>query len=170
MNERMYDLLNRQVKEEFYSGYLYLSMSTYFISIGLPGFGNWMRAQAQEELTHGMMLLDFIHERGEQTTLLPVEAPPTSWESPMAAVEEVLSHEKTVTGLINDLVDLAIELKDHATNNYLQWFVAEQVEEEASAGELVDKMKLVGTKGTALYMLDKELATRVYTPPEEFAG
>lgn len=136
-------------------------MAAYFESIDLQGFGHWMRVQAQEELFHGMKFYDYIKERGGKVNLKAIEGPPTNWESPSAPFEHALNHEQKVTGLINDLVNLTIEEKDHATNNFLQWFVKEQVEEEASANEVVQKLKLTGGEGNGLFMLDQELSQRM---------
>jgi len=157
----MLDSLNNQLNAELYSSYLYLSMAAYFESKDLQGFGHWMRVQAQEELFHGMKFYDYIKDRGGKVNLKAIEGPPTNWDSPSAPFEHALNHEKKVTGLINDLVNLAIEEKDHATNNFLQWFVKEQVEEEASADEVVQKLKLTGGKGNGLFMLDQELSQRL---------
>ena len=159
--------LNYQLNRELYSGYLYLAMAAYFEDQDLPGFGNWMRIQAQEELSHGMRLYDYLVQRGGRVLLAEIETPQKEWDSPLAAFEHVYEHEQLVTGLINDLVDLAIELKDHATNNFLQWFVAEQVEEEESASGVLQKVKMTGESGRALYMLDQELAQRVFHPPAD---
>lgn len=157
--------LNYQLNRELYSGYLYLAMAAYFEDQDLSGFGNWMRIQAQEELSHGMRIYDYLVRRGGRVLLDEIETPQKEWDSPLAAVEHVYEHEQLVTGLINDLVDLAIELKDHASNNFLQWFVAEQVEEEESSSGLLQKVKITGESGKALYMLDQELAKRVFNPP-----
>jgi ferritin len=157
--------LNNQLTAELYSSYLYLSMSAYFQSVSLPGFANWMRVQAQEELVHAMKFYDFINERGGRVTLQPVEGPPTQWSSPLDAFENAYKHEQKVTGLINDLVNLAIKEGDHATNIFLQWFVTEQVEEEASADEVVQKLKLMGGAKGGLFMLDREMGQRIFTPP-----
>jgi ferritin len=157
--------LNKQLNAELYSSYLYLSMSAYFQSINLPGFANWMRVQTQEELVHAMKFHDFINERGGRVTLQKIDSPPTKWASPLNAFENAYKHEQKVTGLINDLVNLAVEEKDHATNIFLQWFVTEQVEEEASADEVVQKLKLVGKDSGGLFMLDGEMGQRVFTPP-----
>ena len=157
--------LNRQIVAELYSSYLYLSMEAYFHSINLPGFANWMRVQTQEENMHGMMIFDYVAERGGRIILGQIDAPPTEWDSPLAVFEAVYQHEQKVTGMINELVELAIEEKDHATNNFLQWFVREQVEEEASARAILEKLKLIGDDGRGLLMLDQELAKRVFTPP-----
>ena len=157
--------LNKQLNAELYSSYLYLSMSAYFQSINLPGFANWMRVQTQEELVHAMKFYDFINERGGRVTLQKIDSPPTKWASPLNAFESAYKHEQKVTGLINDLVNLAVGEKDHATNIFLQWFVTEQVEEEASADEVVQKLKLVGKDSGGLFMLDGEMGQRVFTPP-----
>ncbi len=163
--EKIGAALNKQLNAELYSSYLYLSMSAYFQSISLPGFANWMRIQAQEELVHAMKFYDFINERGGRVMLQPVEGPQTEWSSPIDAFENVCRHEQKVTGLINDLVNLAVGERDHATDIFLQWFVTEQVEEESSAGEVVQKLKLMGDAGGGLFMLDREMGQRVFTPP-----
>jgi ferritin len=169
LKEKMQDALNDQLNAELFSGYLYLSMSAYFESINLVGFASWMRIQAQEELSHGMKFFDYIQERGGRALLAPVEGPKADWDSPLDAFEEAYQHETVITDRINKLVDLSIELSDHATNNFLQWFVAEQVEEEASADEVVQRLKLIGKDGAGLFMLDREMATRVFTPPADTA-
>ena len=157
--------LNVQVNKELYSSYLYLSMSSYFSSLNLDGFANWMRVQAQEELFHAVKFYDYVLERGGTMTLTAIEAPPTQWDSPLAVFEHVYQHEQKVTGLIHDLVNLAMTEKDHATSAFLQWFVTEQVEEESSADAVVKKLKLVGDQGSGLLMIDQEFAQRVFTPP-----
>jgi ferritin len=170
IHEKMQKALTEQLNAEMYSSYLYLSMSSYFQSIELAGFANWMRVQAKEELMHAMKIYDYVIERGGRVLLRQIDSPPTEWDSPTAAFEHTYDHEQKVTGLINGLVDLAINEKDHATNNFLQWFVAEQVEEEASANGVLQKVKLVGNAGEGLLMLDRELATRVFTPPVKSSG
>ena len=165
IDQRMQEALNKQINAEIYSAYLYLSMSAHFQSVNLAGFANWMRVQWQEELAHALKFYDYVNERGGRVVLQPVEAPPSAWDSPLALFEDVYRHEQKVTGMINKLVDLAVEIRDHATNNVLQWFVAEQVEEEASAGEVVQKLKLVGDDPSALFMIDRELAQRVFVAP-----
>ncbi len=168
----MEEALKKQLNAELYSSYLYLSMAAYYESIDLMGFGHWMRIQAQEELFHAMKFYDFIIERGGRVTLAPIEGPPTNWDTPNAPFEQAYKHEMMVTGLINDLVNLAIEEKDHATNNFLQWFVKEQVEEEASANEVMQKLKLTGGEGNGLLMLDQELSSRMplFTFPQASGG
>lgn len=167
LDEKMQKSLNYQLNRELYSGYLYLAMAAYFEDKDLPGFGNWMRIQAQEELSHAMRFYDYLVQRGSRVLLAEIETPQKEWDSSLAAFEHVYEHEQMVTGLINDLVDLAIELKDHATNNFLQWYVAEQVEEEESASGVLQKVKMAGESGRALYMLDQELAQRVFHPPAD---
>ncbi len=170
LKENVQDALSGQLNAELYSSYLYLSMSSYFSSSDLAGFANWMRVQAREELMHAMKLYDYINERGGRILLKPIEGPPTEWKSTQDAFEHTLRHEQKVTGLINGLVDLAIVEKDHATNNFLQWFVSEQVEEEASAGDVLHKVKRVGDNTSSLFMLDQELAARIFTPPGQTEG
>lgn len=165
IKEKIQEALNQQLNAELFSSYLYLSMAAYFESINLKGFANWMRVQTQEELVHAMKFYNFIIERGGKAVLSAIEGPPTQWKSPLAVFEHAYQHEQKVTGLINNLVDLSIGEQDHATNNFLQWFVAEQVEEEASADEVVQKIKLMGDASGGLFMLDQELAQRVFTPP-----
>jgi len=165
LNNDMEKALNAQVNAEMYSAYLYLSMSAYFQSKSLGGFASWMRVQAQEEMVHAMKIYDFINERGGRVILELIEAPPTEWDSPLATMEAVYEHEQKVTGLINELVELALEKHDHATNIFLQWFVSEQVEEEDSANDVVEKIKLMGDARGGLFMLDRELGQRVFTPP-----
>ena len=165
LSKKMEKAINQQINAELYSSYLYLSMATYFESISLDGFSNWMRQQAQEELFHAMKMFDFVCARGGRVILQAIDGPPAKWASPLKAFENVLSHEQKVTGLINDLVNLALDERDHATNIFLQWFVSEQVEEEATAGTLVDKLKLIGKDANGLFMLDTELGQRTFAMP-----
>jgi len=159
----MEEALNGQVNAEMYSAYLYLSMESYFRSLNLNGFAKWMRAQTQEEMMHAMKIYDFINERGGRVTLKAIEGPPTKWESPLAVFEATYKHEQKVTGLINELVDLAIEQKDQATNSFLQWFVKEQVEEESSVDKVVQKLKMADRNPQAMSTLDGELGQRALT-------
>ncbi len=157
---RTQEALNKHANAEFYSSYLYLSMSAYFQSINLTGFAHWMRVQAREELAHAIKFYDHVIERGGRVSLQVVEAPASQWDSPLAAFEEAYRHEQKVTGLINQLVDDAVQSKDHATNAFLQWFVSEQVEEEASVDAIVQKLKLVGGAPGGLFMIDHHLGER----------
>ena len=165
INRKVQDALNYQLNREMYSAYLYLSMSAYFQSMNLKGFANWMYIQAQEEMVHAMKFYDFIIQRSGRVVLADIEAPQKDWGSPLEAFEHVYQHEQKVTELINNLVNLAIAEKDHATNNFLQWFVDEQIEEEASSSEVAEKIKIISEGTAGLYMLDNELGQRVFTPP-----
>jgi ferritin len=165
IDSRMQEALNAQINAELYSAYLYLSMSAFYESQDLRGCANWMRVQFQEELAHALKFYDYINERDGRVILQPVEGPPSEWESPRAPFEAAYQHEQRVSGMINKLADLAIELRDHATHNFLEWFVAEQVEEEATVKAIVQKLKLVGDTGEGLFLIDRELAQRVFTPP-----
>lgn len=165
ISKKIEEALNGQVNAELYSAYLYLSMESYFKSLDLNGFANWMRVQTQEEIVHVMKIYDFINERGGRILLQAIEGPPTQWDSPRAVFEAAYAHEQKVTGLINGLVDLAIKEKDHATHTFLQWFVNEQVEEEASADTIIQQLKMMESAPGGLFMLDRELAQRVFTPP-----
>ncbi len=163
LSAKIQDAFNKQLNAELYSSYLYLSMSTYFESQNLKGMATWMRVQAQEELQHGLKFLDFINERGGRVLLTPIEGPGTEWASPLAVFEETREHERKVTGLIHDLVDLTVREKDHAGSAFLQWFVSEQVEEEATADEIRGKLKLAGDNTGVLFMIDQDLGRRVPT-------
>ena len=165
ISKKMEKALNEQVNAELLSAYLYLSMEAYFKSLNLNGFANWMMVQTQEEVSHAMKIYEFIDERGGRITLKAIDGPQTKWDSPLAVFKAVYEHEQKVTSLINDLVNLAIEEKDHATNTFLQWFVNEQVEEEASADQVVQQLKMMEKAPGGLFMLDRELAQRVFTPP-----
>ena len=165
ISKKMEDALNGQVNAELYSAYLYLSMESYFRSKNMNGFANWMRVQTQEEMSHVMKIYGFIDERGGRISLKAIEGPPTEWDSPLAVFEAVYEHEQKVTGLSNDLVDLAIKEKDHATNSFLQWFVSEQVEEEASADQAIQQLKMVQDAPGGVFLFDRELSQRVFTPP-----
>lgn len=156
----MNDYLNKHINAELYSSYLYLSMCGWFESKGLNGFAHWMRLQAKEENEHGEKFFDFVHERGGRVILDSIAKPPSEWDSPLAVLEDTLKHEELVSGLINDLVNVAIDERDHATNNFLQWFVAEQVEEEASVGTVVDRLRLIGSDSAGLFAMDLEMAKR----------
>lgn len=165
ISKKMNEVLNGQVNAELYSSYLYLSMSTWFSEKSLSGFAGWMRAQAQEELFHSVKLIDYILERGGKIELQAIEKPDGSWSSPFEVMQETADHEAKVTGLVNDLVDVALEERDHASNIFLQWFVAEQVEEEATVGEVVERMKMIGDDSAGMFAMDLEMGKRVFTTP-----
>ncbi|MDJ0987824.1 MAG: ferritin [Desulfobacterales bacterium] len=160
LSDKMQKALSGQMNAELYSSYLYLSMNAYFKSVNLDGFANWMYYQAQEELEHAMKFYDFINQRGGRVQLAQIEAPPSDWNSPLAVFEDTLAHEQKVTGLINDLVEVANEERDHASQIFLQWFVSEQVEEEDSVGGVLEQLKLMGEAKGGLFMMDREMAKR----------
>lgn len=162
--------LNGHINAEMYSSYLYLSMAAYFDEDNLTGFSNWMKIQVQEEMMHAVKIYDFINDKGGKVVLTAIDKPDSHWDSPVAVIQALCDHEAKVTGLINDLMDLAIEKRDHATQVFLQWFITEQVEEEASGADLLDKVKRVVDHPQGLYMLDKELSTRTFTPPQSASG
>ncbi len=165
MNKKIEKAFNAQINAETYSAYMYWAMSAALEAMDLPGFANWMRIQAQEEMTHSAKFYHHIIERGGRVTLTAIDGPPTEWNDVQAVFANVLEHEQKVTGLINDLMDLALAEKDHASAMFLQWFVTEQVEEEATANDLLGKLKIAGSTPAGLYMLDKEMAQRVFVPP-----
>jgi ferritin len=152
--------LNEQINAELFSEYLYLAMAAYYEDQGLAGFSSWMRAQADEENAHAMRLYEYIHERDGRVRLDSIESPPTEWDSPQSAFKAAYDHEVKISGMIDDLVAIAREENDNATENMLQWFVAEQVEEEATTQDILDKLRHVGEDGTGLLMLDQELGQR----------
>lgn len=168
LKKNLENIINKQINAELWSAYLYLSMSAYFESINLKGFANWMRVQTMEEYTHAIRFYNFITERSGRVNLLPIKAVPTTWKSPLHAFEDTYKHEVEVTNLINNIANLAIKEKDHITTNMLQWFINEQVEEESSADEIVQKLKLIGKEGSGLFMIDQELAQRTFTPPIDY--
>ena len=161
LDERMEKALNEQVNAEMYSAYLYLAMSADFETKNLPGFAGWMKAQAQEEMMHAMKLYNFIIDRGGKANLLPIDGPQQTWESPSAAYGAALKHEEYITGRINDLYTLANDIRDQATRVFLHWFIDEQVEEEKTAGEWYQKVKMVEQAPGGLYLVDREAAQRV---------
>ena len=165
LDKRMQDAINSQINWEFYSGYLYLSMASQFSETGMSGGQNWMTVQYQEELAHARIMFTYVLTRGGRAILEAIEQPQTEWPNGLAMFQEALAHEEKVTARIHDLASLALELKDHATYNFLQWFIAEQVEEEETAMDMVQKFKMAGEHPAGLYQLDKELATRVYNAP-----
>ena len=165
LSKKMTAALNGQINAEIYSSYMYLSMSAWCEQTGLAGFANWMRQQAQEEMFHAMKFFNFVNERGGRVVLEEIAKPPTEWESALDVFTATLAHERKVTGLINDLTNLALDERDHATNIFLQWFISEQVEEEAGVGAVLDKLKLTDKDTSGLFALDQELGRRLFTPP-----
>ena len=170
ISDKMTEAVNKQINAELYSAYLYLSMSSYMSANGIKGAAQWFFAQAQEEMTHAWRLYGYVNSQGKHVELMAIDQPPTQFESLTHAMEETLTHEKKVTGLINDLANLAREEKDHASEIFLQWFVSEQVEEEESVNEVLDQLKLMGDYGGGLFMIDKELGARTFVMPADLAA
>ncbi len=160
LSKTLQKALNEQIQKEFYSSYLYLSMAAYAESKNLPGFAHWLKMQQQEEHGHAMKFYKYVNERGGRVELLALEQPPADFASPTAMFEEVLKHEQYITASINKLYEKALKENDYATQVMLQWFIEEQVEEEASASEILETLKMAGEKGQALLMLDRQLARR----------
>ena len=162
LSKKLESEINNQINAEIWSAYLYLSMSAWFEDKNLLGFANWMRIQYHEEITHALKFFDYINERGGRVILQPIKAVKTDWKNEIEIFQETLDHEKKVTSLINNLVNIAIEEKDHASNNMLQWFVAEQVEEESTADEILQQLIFIKGNPQGLLMLDRELKQRVF--------
>jgi ferritin len=160
LSKVMQEAINDQIKKEFYSAYLYLSMAAYFEAKNLPGFARWLRVQFGEEQTHALKFYEYVLERGGHVALQAISQPPSEWKSNLAAFEQVLEHEQQVTASINKLYETALAEKDYASQIMLQWFINEQVEEEKNATEIVEQLKLIDAHGTAVLMLDHQLGKR----------
>ena len=165
MNAKVHELLNQQINKEFYSAYLYLDFSNYFKARGLDGFANWYMIQAQEERDHAMLFYQYLQNENQVVTLDAIAKPDKVFTCDMDVLKAGLEHEQYVTSLINDIYAAAYDVKDFRTMQFLDWFVKEQLEEEENADKLVNKYKLFGDDPKSLYLLDQELATRVYTAP-----
>ncbi len=165
MNPKLEKALNDQINFEIYSAYIYMSMSSYMKSLNLNGFAHWLDIQVKEELAHAVKFYNYIHDRNGNVEFMAIAKPEAGWKSPLHVFEHALEHEKIVTSRINNLVDIAISEKDHAANAHLQWFVNEQVEEEANFFAVVQQLKLAGDSMNNLFLLDKEMATRVFVDP-----
>ncbi len=159
------DALNQQINAEFHSAYLYLSMSSYLQSIGLAGCANWMKVQYQEELAHATHFFEYVLERGGRVKLSPIGEVAVDFKNVLHIFQETLTHEVNVSRLINDLMDIAIKENDHATKSFLQWFVDEQVEEEANVEQILQNLRLINGEGQGLLMMDREMQTRVFVNP-----
>lgn len=164
LSKKMEKALNDQINAEFYSSYFYLNMANYCDSIDLPGFANWLRLQTQEEYEHAMKILDFVLDRDGNVELGQLDKPKGGFKSILDVFEKVLAHEQLVTRLIHDLYAMAVKENDYATQVELQWFVQEQVEEEKTAKEIIQQLKWVGDKNTALFMLDQKMGGRTAEP------
>ncbi len=162
ISKKMEERLNQHLNAEFYSAYLYLSISGYCKRKSMNGFANWFYVQFQEELSHALKFYNYINDQGGTLTLLPLEQPPTTFSSLIEVFEKSLAHEKHVTTLLNDLSSFSLTEKDHATNIFLQWFITEQIEEEDSVTDILESVKLVKDSGQGLLMLDRELGSRSF--------
>ena len=160
MTKTVHDSLTNHINVEFYSSYLYLSLSAYCESINLPGFASWLRVQSQEENNHAMRLFDYVNDREEKVNLLPISQPPVAFQSALDVMQSALDHERKVTELIHQAYALAIKEDDYATQVHLQWFITEQVEDEKEVHEIIEQLKMIGDKSDALLILDRQLAER----------
>ncbi len=162
INEKVQDVLNTQINKEFYSAYLYLAMSAYFDEIGLFGFSNWTKVQAKEEVDHGMILFDYIIERDGIVALQQINSPSREFETPLQVFEKILEHEKSVTESVNSVAHMSDDECDLATRHFINWYISEQVEEEANARDVITKLKMFGDDKASLYHLDQDLGRRTY--------
>jgi ferritin len=169
LSKTIEDAINAQVNAELWSAYLYLSMAHNFEADGKSGIANWFKVQFKEEQAHAEIFMNYIHQRGGRVWLKPIDAVETEWATPLDAFKATLEHERKVTAMINNLYALAEAEHDYATREMLNWFISEQVEEEESAQQLIDKFTLIGNDGMGIYMLDQELAARVYNVPSPLA-
>ena len=165
MNEKVSTLINEQVNKEFYSAYLYLDMANFYTQKGLDGFANWYEIQAKEEQDHAMLMYQYLQNNGEKVTLEAIAKPDKQFETLMDPLTAGLEHEKYVTSLINNIYAAAVEVNDYRTTQFLDWFIKEQGEEEKNSMDLITKMELFGDDARSLYMLNSELAARVYSAP-----
>ena len=165
MDTKVRELLNQQINKELYSAYLYLDFSNYFEERGLDGVANWNYIQAQEERDHAMLFYRYLLNNNEKVTLEAIAKPDKVLDSDMIVLKAGLEHEEYVTSLINDIYAAAYEVKDFRTMQFLDWFVKEQGEEETNANDMITKMELFGSDPKSLYMLNSELAARVYSAP-----
>jgi len=167
LNKKIEKKINEQINEELFSAYLYLAMGAYCEDINLPGFANWMGVQFEEEQFHAMKFINYINERGGRVELEAIEKPQLEWDSMVDVFEATFEHEEHITSKINEIMDLAIEEKDHATISFLNWYVDEQVEEENTADGILNRIKMINGQGNGMLMLDKEMAARTFTAPAE---
>ncbi len=170
LSQKIEEALNAQINAEMWSAYLYLSMAAYCHSQGNPGMGKWFEVQFQEEQDHAKIFFNYVISRGGNVVLKPIEAVPTTWNSVLEVFESTLEHEQKVTALINNLFAITAAENDYATQSMLKWFIDEQVEEEETAQNIIDNLKMIKDNGYGLYMLDKELGARVYTQAAPLAG
>ncbi|MBK9331122.1 MAG: ferritin [Ignavibacteria bacterium] len=166
LTKKLQDAINEQINKEFFSEYMYLSMSAYLESIEMEGFANYFNVQAQEEHFHAMKMFNFVHDKGGRVILKSLGEPKTEFSSVLNVIEEALEHERYITKSINDLMDIAIKENDHSVKSFLEWYVDEQVEEEATMSRLIAKLKMINGEGLGLLTIDNELITRKFTPAE----
>ncbi|WP_339736730.1 ferritin [uncultured Sunxiuqinia sp.] len=162
LKEKVLNALNKQINAEMHSAYLYLSMSAYLQDKGLAGFANWMKVQYKEELSHALKIFDYVNERNGRVVLEPIAGVPIEFDGIIDVFEKTLEHEQKVTQMIDQLMDVAVADSDHATQSFLQWFVDEQVEEEANVNELLDNLRLIDGQGNGVFMLNRELQSRTF--------
>ena len=170
LNKKIEDAINAQINAEMWSAYLYLSMSAWCAKTGRPGMANWFEIQFREEQDHARIFFNYVLQRGGEVKLQPIEAVPQEWKSPLDVFESTLAHEQKVTALINNLFALTTAENDYASQSMLKWFIDEQIEEEENAQNMIDNLRMIGDNGYGLFMLDKELAARVYSTPSPLAG
>lgn len=166
ISDKLATAINEQINAEFYSAYLYLSLSNFWEEQGRKGVANWFRMQAQEEVDHARIFMDYMHDRDGIVRLHAIEQVKQEWSSLLESFTDTLAHERLVTKRIYDLYELAENEKDYATRQKLNWYIAEQVEEEASVQEIIDNLKLVGEDGTGIFQIDRELGKRSYSAPK----
>lgn len=164
ISKKLEEAINAQINAELWSAYLYLSMSAYLHRKGFTGMANWFMVQFKEEQDHAMIFYNYLQSRGGDVRLAAIDKVETEWANPLIVFENTLAHEKKVTGLINNLMDIAVQEKDYAAQSRLQWFIDEQVEEEENASDIIQKLKLLNGNTYGMYVLDRELAARIYKP------
>jgi ferritin len=169
LTKKMETALNEQMNREMYSAYLYMSMSSYSTNKGLKGFANWFMVQYHEEMFHAMKFYEYTNLQGGKAILKALKQPPADFKSPLDAFTQTLAHERYITKSLNELMELAIAEKDHATQIFMQWYVTEQVEEESNDNEIISQLKIIRDDANGLMMLDRELAARATTIPTEFS-
>ncbi len=160
LSKPVQDAMNEQIRNELYSAYLYLSMAAHFESVNLPGFAHWMKIQATEEVKHGMKFFEYINERGGKVALRAIDQPPVDFKTPLDIFKMAYEHEQKVTAMIHRLYELSLKESDYPSQVMLQWFVKEQVEEEKTAGSIIEQLKMAGDSSAALLMADRQFAER----------
>ncbi len=165
IKKRVAEAINEQINTEFYSAFLYLSMSAYFESMNLNGFAHWMNIQFQKEQAHALKLFTYLGERGGAVELETIEKPKKEWNDIIDVFQDTLDHEQLISGKINELMDIALSESDHATTSFLKWYIDEQVEEESNVSHILNQLKIIGGIGNGILMLDREMQQRVFIPP-----